>query len=166
MQNWHPLLVQHNHLDASILLPAFRIVRTSSSSFGAIGRLFPKPWVMRRSPGRPRFFRAERTATAARETGSRRWNRCSPPYCVIAIVVMVAEFLLTPSTRASGIAIGAIIALAPFIEIASRLSALRKMPCVICPDHVSDLTGHAVSLSRPSFFRRITYWRRLQTGHP
>jgi hypothetical protein len=28
MQNWHPLLVQHNHLDASILLPAFRIVRT------------------------------------------------------------------------------------------------------------------------------------------
>jgi hypothetical protein len=64
--------------------------------------------------------------------------------------------MLTPSTHASGIAIGAIIVLALFIEIASRLSALRKMPCVICPDHVSDLTGHAVSLSRPSFFRRIT----------
>jgi hypothetical protein len=36
----------------------------------------------------------------------------------------------------------------------TRISALRKMPCVIFPDHVSDLMGHAVNLSRPSFLRR------------
>ncbi len=50
-------------------------------------------------------------------TGSRRWiSLLAAALCVIALVIMVAEFLSHPATRQSGVAVAAIIVFAILIE--------------------------------------------------
>jgi hypothetical protein len=62
----------------------------------------------------------------APETGARRWiSAAAAVLCVVALAVMVVEFLSDPKTTESAIAVGAIIALSILIEVAYRVMAAR-----------------------------------------
>lgn len=70
----------------------------------------------------------------AGETGSLRW----PPAlaavsCIVALVVMIGEFLSDPATVSSGIAVGVIVLLALTIEVLFRAGSPRPTRPVLIP---------------------------------